>query len=213
MKTRTHARGRLFCAAALILVACTASALAQEKPMEGMQGQRVDKRRQTTIQTAAVDSDKTKNAVEVRYLNLPWGAQTFGYIESGSDPNNQGYYAGRTWPIAHLKLAAPATWAGKQLAPGDYVVFITPANAAEKKEMMLSVASFTPGEGGTFLKAGNVFVDTPKDVTVISTKPIKFDKGAPVVDHLVIETARTGNDVSLKIHYGDRTLTEKLALK
>ena len=209
--TRTGKFARLFCAAVALSAVCAASALAQEG-MAGMQEQKVDKRKLTTIQTSAVDSGPTKNAVEVRYLNLPWGEATFNYIESGSDPNNQGYYAGRTWPIAHLKLAAPATFEGKPLAPGDYVLFITPANASEKKGMTLSIASFTPGEGGTFLKAGNVFVDTPKDAIVVATHPIKFAKGGAVVDHLVIETARTGQDVALKIHYGDRTLTEKLAL-
>ncbi len=210
MMTRTQAFIRLGCAAALLVAVCATSALAQDMQMGG---QGPDKRKLTTIQTSAVDSGQTKNAVEVRYLNLPWGASTFGYIESGSDPNNQGYYAGRTWPIAHLKLAAPATYQGKALAPGDYVLYITPANAQAKQDMTLSIASFTPGEGGTFLKAGNVFVDTPKDAKVVASKPIKFAKGAPVVDHLVIETARTGHDVALNIHYGDRTLTEKLALK
>ncbi|HEX8071850.1 MAG TPA: hypothetical protein VF546_18020 [Pyrinomonadaceae bacterium] len=203
-------RIRLLCAGLLLLVAA-AAAFAQDGQMQDMGGgQRVDKRRLTTIQTAAADAGKTKNAVEVRYLNLPWGEATFGYIETGSDPRNQGYYAGRTWPIAHLKLAAPATFEGHKLAPGDYVIVITPANAKENKGMMLGVAAFTPGEEGTFLKAGNVFVDTPKDAKLIAEKPIKFAKGAPVVDHLVIETAQEGRDVALKFHYGDRTLVEKL---
>jgi hypothetical protein len=212
MTTRTSTFTRRLWAAALLVAACAASAPAQEGQMT-QPDKRVDKRKLTTIQTAAVDAGQTKNAVEVRYLNLPWGAQTFNYIESGTDVRNQGYYAGRTWPIAHLKLAAPATYQGKPLAPGDYVIFITPANQTEKKGMTLSIASFTPGEGGTFLKAGNVFVDTPKDAIVVAAKPVTFAKGAPLVDHLVIETARTGQDVALKIHYGDRTLTEKLGLK
>jgi hypothetical protein len=208
MTARTQTLARLFVACALFALG-SAAARAQDNPMPA---ERVDKRKLTTVQTSAVDSDKTKNAVEVRYLNLPWGEATFGYIETGNDPRNQGYYAGRTWPIAHLKLAAPAKFEGKSLPAGDYVVVITPANPKENKGMLLSIASFTPGEGGTFLKAGDVFVDTPKDANVIVTKAIKFDKGAPPVDHLVIETARTGHDVWLKFHYGDRTLTEKLSM-
>jgi hypothetical protein len=209
MTVRTKLLARLL-TAALVVTFCAASALAQDSMGQGEQ--RVDKRKLTTLQASAVDVGKTKSAVEVRYLNLPFGEATFGYIETGNDPRNQGYYAGRTWPIAHLKLAAPATWEGKKLAPGDYAIVITPANPKENKGMMLSLASFTPGEGGTFLKAGDVFVDTPKDANIIVTKPIKFDKGAPSIDHLVIETARTGRNVWLKFHYGDRTLTEKLTL-
>lgn len=210
MTTHTNTVARLLFAAALLVAVCSASAMAQDN-MQGMQG--MDKRKQTTVQTSAVDSGKTKNAVEVRYLNLPWGEKTFGYIETGNDPRNQGYYAGRDWPIAHLTLAAPATFAGKKLAPGDYALIITPAKPKENKGMMLSVASFTPADaGGTFLKAGDVFVETPKGANVIASKPIKFTKGAPSIDHLMIETAKTGRNVWLKFHYGDRMLTEKLAL-
>ncbi|MFL6209707.1 MAG: hypothetical protein ACJ74W_12695 [Pyrinomonadaceae bacterium] len=209
MTARTKLLARLL-TAALVVTFCAVTALAQETPMQGTP--RVDKRKLTTLQASAVDVGQTKSAVEVRYLNLPFGEATFGYIETGNDPRNQGYYAGRTWPIAHLKLAAPATWAGKKLAPGDYAIVITPANPKENKGMLLSLASFTPGEGGTFLKAGDVFVDTPKDANIIVTKPITFAKGAPAIDHLVIETARTGHNVWLKFHYGDRTLTEKLTL-
>ena len=208
MSTRTRTLARLFVTVGAIAL-CVVAATAQEN-MGGTE--RVDKRKLTTIQTSAVDSGKTKNAVEARYLNLPFGEATFGYIETGNDPRNQGYYAGRTWPIAHLRLAAPAKFEGKKLAPGDYAIVITPANPKENKGMMLSLASFTPGEGGTFLKAGDVFVDTPKDANVIVSKPIKFDKGAPAVDHLVIETVRTGHNVWLKFHYGDRTLNEKLTM-
>lgn len=215
MTIRTNAVARLCCAAALLVAVCAASALAQDNMggMQGMGGERVDKRKLTTVQTSAVDAGKTKNAVTVRYLNLPWGEQTFGYIETGNDPRNQGYYAGRDWPIAHLTLAAPATFAGKKLAPGDYALIITPAKPQENKGMMLSLASFTPADaGGTFLKAGDVFVETPQGTNVVVSKPIKFAKGAPAIDHLMIETAKTGRNVWLKFHYGDRTLTEKLTM-
>src|SRR5919197_990136 len=173
MTTRMRTLARLF-VACTVFALCAVAASAQEN-MGGTE--RVDKRKLTTIQTSAVGSGKTKGAVEVRYLNLPWGEATFGYIETGNDPRNRGYYAGRTWPIAHLKLAAPAKYEGKKLAPGDYAIIITPANPKENRGMMLSLASFTPGEGGTFLKAGDVFVDTPKDANVIFSKPVKFDKG------------------------------------
>ncbi|HEX8179270.1 MAG TPA: hypothetical protein VF525_06970 [Pyrinomonadaceae bacterium] len=212
MTAATKILARLCAIAALVGTLCAASALAQDNMSQMSSEGRVDKRKLTTVQASAVDVGHTKGAVEVRYLNLPFGEATFNYIETGNDPRNQGYYAGRTWPIAHLRLNAPATWAGKKLAPGDYAIVITPANAKENKSMMLSLASFTPGEGGTFLKAGNVFVDTPKDANIVVSKPIKFDKGAPAVDHLVIDTARNGRTVWLKFHYGDRTLNEKLTM-
>lgn len=173
----------------------------------------VDKRKLTTIQTASADYGKTKDAVQVRYLNLPWGEATFGYIETGIDTRNNGYYSGRPWPIAHLRLNLPATWDGKKLAPGDYAVVITPRDAKANKDMSLALESFTPAEaGGTFLKAGDVFVEVPKDATVVGQKTIKFDKGGAVAPQLEVWVGKQGKDVDIKLHYGDRTLTEKLKL-
>jgi hypothetical protein len=175
---------------------------------------KVDKRKLTTIQTASVDVGETKHAVEVRYLDLPWGKATFGYIETGVDPRNDQYYAKRTWPIAHLRLAAPAKFQGKTLAPGDYAMIITPKNPATKAGMKLSLASFKPADaGGTFLVPGDVFIETPKDAAVVAEKEIAFGEGAPLVEQLSIWAGREGKTVSIKIHYGDRTLTEKLSFQ
>ena len=178
------------------------------------QEQKVDRRKLTTIQTAAADVGATKHAVEVRYLNLPYGEATFGYVETGKDPNNGGYYSGRTWPIAHLRLAAPATHEGKTLAPGDYVIYITPRNPEKNIEMTLSFASFKPAAAGaTFLTPGDVFAETPKDARVVSERAVKFDRGASKVDELQVWVGREGKDVEIKFHYGDRTLVERLRLK
>ncbi len=175
---------------------------------------RVDPRKLTTVQTASADYGKTKGAVEVRYLNLPWGETTFGYIETGMDARNNGYYSGRTWPIAHLRLNVPATWDGHALAPGDYAVVITPRDAKANKDMTIALESFKPAEaGGTFLKAGDVFVDTPKDASVVAAKTVKFDKGGAVAQHLEVSVAQSGDKVDIKFHYGDRTHTETLKLK
>lgn len=197
---------------AALFVICGASAAFAQDNMGG--GGQVDKRKLTTIQTAAADYGQTKNAVEVRYLNLPWGETTFGYIETGNDPRNQGYYASRAWPIAHLHLNVPATYDGKNLAPGDYAFVITPRNAKTNTDMTLALESFKPAEaGGTFLKAGDVFVETPKDATVLSQKTIKFDKGGPVAPQLEMWVGAKGKNVEIKFHYGDRTHTEMLKLK
>lgn len=203
--------------AALALVALLSpggNAFAQDA-MSGMgQGAKVDRRKLTTIQTASVDVGETKNAVEVRYLNLPWGKATFGYIETGVDPRNGNYYAKRSWPVAHLRLAAPAKYQDKLLAPGDYALIITPKNPQTKAGMRLAFASFKPATaGGTFLVPGNVFAEAPKDASVIAEREIVFAEGAPLVDHLMIHADREGKTVSIKIHYGDRTLTEKLTLQ
>ncbi len=193
-------------AAAGFSLACAAPV---SNSAEASAWQQTDKRKLTTIQTSAVDLGQTKNAVEVRYLNLPFGEATFGYMEKGGDR----YYSNRTWPIAHLTLATQATYDGKTLQPGDYVMIITPKGNSNPDGMKLSIASFKP-ENGTFLKAGDVFTDTPKDATVITQKPVTFDKGAPMVDHLVINLDKTGDStVAIKFHYGDRTLTEKLMLQ
>ncbi|MDT7602904.1 MAG: hypothetical protein QOF61_901 [Acidobacteriota bacterium] len=173
----------------------------------------VDKRKLTTIQTTAADYGKTKNAVEVRYLNLPWGEATFGYIETGIDSRNNGYYSGRAWPIAHLRLNVPATYDGKKLTPGDYAFVITPRNAKTNTDMTLALESFKPAEtGGSFLKAGDVFVETPKDAQVVSQKTIKFAKGGAVAPQLEMWVGKQGKNIDIKFHYGDRTLTEKLKL-
>lgn len=135
------------------LVAACASVASAQGNMGQMGSGSVDKRKLTTIQTASADSGKTKNAVEVRYLNLPWGEATFGYIETGVDPRNKGYYSSRAWPIAHLRLNVPATYDGKKLAPGDYAFIITPRNPKTNTGMTLALESFKPAEaGGSFLK-------------------------------------------------------------
>jgi hypothetical protein len=196
------------------LLSLGGQAFAQDA-MSGMaQDKKVDKRKLTTIQTASVDVGETKKAVEVRYLNLPWGKATFGYIETGIDPRNGNYYAKRSWPVAHLHLAAPATYQGKTLAPGDYAMIITPNNPETKAGMKLSFASFKPAAAnGTFLVPGNVFVEAPKDATVIAEKEVAFAEGAPLAEELRILTDAEGKTVSIKINYGDRTLTEKLTLQ
>ena len=173
-----------------------------------MAAPKVDKRKLTTVQTASADYGKTKGAVQVRYLNLPWGEATFGYIETGLDPRNNGYYAGRAWPIAHLHLAVPATWEGHKLAPGDYAMVITPRDAKANKDMTIALESFTPDASGTFLKAGDVFVETPKDAKVVAEKTVKFEKGGAVAPQLAVGVGQQGKNVDIKLHYGDRPPTE-----
>ena len=213
MNIRKNLPARSFVAAFafVALLSLGGNAFAQDAMIGMAQDRKVDKRKLTTIKTTGVDVGGTKQAVEVRYLNLPWGKATFGYIETGVDPRNGQYYAKRTWPIAHLRLNAPARFQGKTLAAGDYAMIITPKNPETKAGMKLSLASFKPAEAnGTFLVPGNVFVETPKDATVVAEKEIAFGEGAPLVDELSIWTGRDGKTVSIKINYGDRTLTEKL---
>lgn len=209
---------RVACAlAAGLLVGCAFALFAiRDASAQGTTAQekKVDKRKLTTIQTTSVDMGETKKVVEVRYLDLPWGKATFGYIETGVDPRNGQYYAKRTWPVAHLRLAAPAEFQGKTLAPGDYAMIITPRNPQAKAGMKLSLASFKPADAsGTFLVPGNVFVETPKDASVVAEKEITFSQGAPVAEQLTIHADREGQIVSIKIHYGDRALREKLTLQ
>jgi hypothetical protein len=194
--------------------ACGEDVLPQDA-MSGMkQAAEVDKRKLTTIRTASVDVGATKKAVEVRYLNLPWGKATFGYIETGIDPRNGNYYAKRSWPVAHLRLSVPATYRGKTLAPGDYALIITPKNPQTKAGMKLAFAAFKPATAnGTFLVPGNVFVEAPGDAVVVAEKEVAFAEGAPLVDELHIWTGAEGKTVSIKINYGDRTLTEKLTFQ
>jgi hypothetical protein len=213
-KNRLGSRALTTLFALALFAACAAVAAAQDAAGRMAAPARVDKRKLTTVQTAAADYGKTKGAVEVRYLNLPWGETTFGYIETGIDSRNNGYYSGRSWPIAHLRLAVPATWGGHRLAPGDYAFVITPRDAKANRDMTIALESFTPAEsGGSFLKAGDVFVDTPKDAKLVAEKTVKFDKGGPVAPQLEVGVGRSGDGVDIKFHYGDRTHTETLKLK
>ena len=215
MRTSNKLGARFFAAAlSLVLVALAAASARAQDGMGQMSPAPTDKRKLTTIQSASADYGKTPKAVEVRYLNLPWGEATFGYIETGIDTRNGGYYAGRAWPIAHLRLAVPATYEGKDLKPGDYVFVITPRNAKTNTDMTLALEWFKPAEeGGTFLKAGDVFVEVPRDAVVVTQKTIKFAKGGEPVNELQMWVGKKGKDIEDKFHYGDRTLTEKLKLK
>lgn len=179
-----------------ICTSCTAFAFAKQ-----------DKRKATKIQSATVAVGKNKAAVEVRYLNLPWGETTFGYIENGG---NQ-YYSNRTWPFAHLKLGVKAKFNGSEITPGDYVMYITPKSG--DTPMTLSIASFKPNSTGTFLQDGNVFTETPKDVVEVAKKAVTFEKGDTLINELKIDLASDKSDVAFKVHYGNRLMTEKLNLK
>jgi hypothetical protein len=167
-----------------------------------------DPRKRTTVQTATIAVGAKKNAVEVLYLNSPWGPTTFGYLENGGND----YYSNRTWPFAHLKINAAAKYEGKSVEPGDYILYINPKNESNK-QMSVSLASFKPEAGKrTFLVNGDVFTETPENLTVITTKPVTFAKGAEVANALKIALSAEGSNVNINLHYGDRTLTEKLSI-
>ena len=96
---------------ACIALGSAMSAFAQDTM--GSNQPKTDPRKLTTIQVAATDDGKTKNVVEFRYLNLPFGAPTFGYMEVGGDR----YYSNRTGPILHMKLASEAVYDGRLCSP------------------------------------------------------------------------------------------------
>jgi hypothetical protein len=209
-KTFLRSAGYLAVVLSCLCLGGAARVMAQDSSM-GSSQPKTDPRKLTTIQVAAADDGKTKTAVEVRYLNLPFGAATFGYMEVGGDR----YYSNRTWPILHLKLARQAVYDGKTLQPGDYVFFITPKSEKLKTDsMMFSLASFKPDAArGTFLVPGDVFTETPKDAVVISQKPVTFGKDATTSPSLQVWVGKESDGVSIKLHYGNRTLTEKLTWK
>ncbi len=178
----------------------TSTATASKKP--------VDPRSLTKVQTASVEVNGNKNAVELLYLNLPWGEKTFSYLEDGGSE----YYSNRTWPFAHVKLNTKATYEGKSIEPGNYILFITPKND-KNPQMSMSLASFKlEPDQQTFLVNGDVFTETPENAQVITSKPIQFAKGAPMLNALKIEVTTHGSEVNVNMHYGDRTLTEKFTI-
>ncbi len=207
MKSKNVSFSRLLMGG-LLAVTCMAyggAALAQNNGAMTAKPATTDKRKLTTVQSATLKGNKS---VMVRYLDLPWGATTFGYIENGGSQ----YYSTRTWPVAHLTLGAKAEYEGKTLEPGDYIMVITPKSG--ENSMMLSISSFKPEGGkGTFLTPGNVFTDTPKGAMEIVKKPIAFSKGAPMIDTMKIMVEQEKDKmVAVKFHYGDRMLVEKFKL-
>jgi len=79
--------------------------------------------------------------------------------------------------------------------------------------MSLTVASFKPTASGTFLVAGDVFTETPKDAVAVATVPITFDKKDPSVDHLDVAVNKAGDGADVVVHYGDHWLTQHLSVK
>jgi hypothetical protein len=163
--------------------------------------------RRTTLHTATLDVGDTPNALRLRYLDVPWGPVTFGHMEKGDDQ----YYSQRTWPFAHLQLGVKAVYEGKELAPGDYVLIFTPKG--KEPEMSLSIASFKPeSSDSTFLVAGDVQTPTPADAVVIHKKPIAFAQVEPVAKALHFDLAKVDGGAEIRLHYGDRMLTERLSI-
>ncbi len=194
-----------------VLIVDNAEAAQQKRRSRGKKAaaaKPADPRKLTRIQTLTVDVGSTKKAVELFYLNSPWGQTTFSYLEDGGND----YYSNRTWPFAHLKIKTKSNYEGKSVEPGDYVLYITPKNS-DNKQMSISLASIKLETGQkTFLVNGDVFTETPENVNVVTTKPITFAKGAPLLNSLKIELTASGSDVNINMHYGDRTLTEKLTV-
>ncbi len=180
--------------------------LASPMVQEGMSMGNDDPRKATTIQTTSARLGNVADAVMVRYLNLPWGPQTFGYIENGG---NQ-FYSLRTWPIAHLTLKTRAKFFGRDFEPGDYVLTLVPKGLAPR--MGMQVRSFQPsGDSGTFLVPGNVFTETPNG-PIVASRPIEFKPGAPQSDAMRVSLVSKKNLVEMTINYGDRSFTEKLTM-
>ncbi len=156
-------------------------------------------REQTTIQTTAVDVGTVKDAVNIAYLNFPWGQVTFSYIEHGTKDT---YYGERSWPFAQLDTKIPLTLEGTKIAPGQYALVIGPGGDA--KPMTLSLIQF---DGPTFLKAGNVFSPAPKGTTIYS-KDITFQTVDASFDHMKIDAAPTAQGFDLVVNYGNRRLVK-----
>ncbi len=154
-------------------------------------------REETTIQNATADLGKVKGAINVQYLNFPWGEVTFSYIEHGTKGS---YYGERNWPFAQLDTKVPLNLDGTKINPGQYALVISPGS--EAKPMSLSLVQF---EGETFLKAGNVFSPVPKGDTIYS-KDITFETVDTTADHMKIDVNPTTQGVDLIVDYGNRRL-------
>ncbi len=133
--------------------------------------------------------------VQVFYLNLPWGPETFAAMEQPGE----GYYNRRSWPFARMQAARPLTIGETALPAGNFALVFHP-NTPKNEGMSLEVKKIAPGE---FLQQGNVMTRTPEGET-LWRGPVTFETGETSVPTLEIEIAPEANGVRLGVRYGNR---------
>lgn len=137
--------------------------------------------------------------LNVHYLTIPWGPNTFAAMESPGDS----FYNRRDWPFARLELKGAVTLEGSSIPAGNYALVFHP-NTPKDEGMSLELRRIRIPE---FLEPGNAFTPTP-DGESIWRGPIRFDTARGTSPHLKIELAPRKDGVSLIVNYGNRQLVK-----
>lgn len=137
--------------------------------------------------------------VEVFYLNLPWGPETFAAMERPGE----GYYNRRSWPFARMKTAEPLKIGETELPAGNFALVFHP-NTPKDDGMSFEVRKIPPGE---FLQQGNVMTRTPEGETLWRAT-VNFESAASTVPNLEIGIVPGEGGVRLDVRYGDRWMQQ-----
>lgn len=135
--------------------------------------------------------------VQVFYLNLPWGPETFAAMERPGE----GYYNRRSWPFARMETAKPLKIGETVLPAGNFALVFHP-NSPKNEGMSFEVKKIAPGE---FLQRGNVMTRTPEGET-LWRGPVTFATAESTVPTLEIGIAPEANGVRLDVRYGNRAM-------
>jgi hypothetical protein len=137
--------------------------------------------------------------VQVFYLNLPWGPETFAAMERPSE----GYYNRRSWPFARMETAEPLKIGETALPAGNFALVFHP-NTPKDEGMSFEVRKIPPGE---FLQQGNVMTRTPQGETLWRGL-VTFETAESTVRTLEIGVAPEASGVRLKVRYGNREMQQ-----
>jgi hypothetical protein len=133
--------------------------------------------------------------VQIFYLNIPWGPETFAAMERPGE----GCHNRRSWPFARMETTKALRIEKTRLPAGNYALVFHP-NTPKDEGMSLEVRKIAPGE---FLQAGNVMTRTPEGETLWQA-PVAFDTAQQRVAALEIEVQPAAKGVTLAVRYGDR---------
>lgn len=134
--------------------------------------------------------------VQVFFMNLPWGPETFAAMERPSE----GFYNRRTWPFARMETTAALRVGDTALPAGNYALVFHP-NTPDDAGMSLEVKKIPPGE---FLQPGNVMTRTPEGETLWQG-PAKFETAEKTVPALEVGVLSEDQAVKIDVRYGNRT--------
>ena len=147
------------------------------------------KRAPITIHTAEAPG------VQVFFMNLPWGPETFAAMERPG----KGFYNRRSWPFARMETTTALRLGDTRLPAGNYALVFHP-NTPDNEGMSLEVRKIASGE---FLQPGNVMTRAPEGET-LWRGPVKFETTDRTVPALEVGVLPEAGRLRLDVRYGNR---------